>query len=351
MSGEFLSRYVSFFRSCRKCTRFWFLVFLLMPIPAFLTSLFIGTYSHLTPPVIIDILVSSITGTPTGHPDLYASVLWNMRLPRILLAMLTGAALAVSGAAFQGVFRNPLVSPDILGLSSGAAFGAALSLCLIPALPTVPAAFMFSLIALMFAWLMARTHGETCIVTLVLAGVMTSAIFSSLLALIQFTVDSKALQSIIFWMMGSLNTACWSKVTLVTLPILIGIFVMYLFRWRLNALSMSEEEARSLGLHPERYKLLFICSGTLATSAAVSVSGIIGLVGLIVPHMVRMVIGPDHRLLIPASATLGAAFLVMIDDLARSLFTFEIPIGIITTLIGAPFFLYLLRRSRSGGWS
>jgi iron complex transport system permease protein len=147
-------------------------------------------------------------------------------------------------------------------------------MCIIPNLPTAPVAFLFSFLALTFAWSMARTKGETSVVNLVLAGVMTSAIFSSLLALIQFAVDSKALQSIVFWMMGSLNTACWSKVHLIILPIILGTGVMLLLRWRLNALSMSEEEARALGVHPERYKLLFITAGTLATSAAVSVAGI-----------------------------------------------------------------------------
>lgn len=326
-------------------------ILLVTPIPAFIISLFMGTYSHLTPDIIIGILVSRITGTESVHPIMYESVLFNMRIPRICMTMLVGAALSISGAAFQGVFRNPLVSPDILGLASGAAFGAALSMCIIPGLPTAPVAFLFSFLALTFAWSMARTKGETSVVNLVLAGVMTSAIFSSLLALIQFAVDSKALQSIVFWMMGSLNTACWSKVNLIIFPIILGTGVMLLMRWRLNALSMSEEEARALGVHPERYKLLFIIAGTLATSAAVSVAGIIGLVGLIVPHVVRMILGPDHRMLLPASLTFGASFLVIVDDFARSLFSFEIPIGILTTLIGAPFFLYLLRKSGTGGWS
>lgn len=324
---------------------------LLAPIPAFIISLFMGTYSKLTPEIILQIISAWITGIPSGYPVMYESVLFEMRLPRICLTMLVGAALSVSGASFQGVFRNPLVSPDILGLASGAAFGAALSMCIFPQLPTAPVAFVFSFCALFFAWISARSGGETPVVNLVLAGVMTSAIFSSLLALIQFAVDSKALQSIIFWMMGSLNTACWSKVTLIFIPVLIGIALMIILRYRLNALSMSEDEARSLGVHPERYKLIFIFAGTLATSAAVSVAGIIGLVGLIVPHVVRMMLGPDHRLLVPACATFGASFLVIIDDVARSLCSFEIPIGILTTLIGAPFFLYLLKRSQDGGWS
>ncbi len=332
----------------KRCV--FYMILLLTPIPAFIISLFMGTYSHLTPNIIIELFYNRVTGTQSLHAGMYESVLFNMRVPRICMTMLVGAALSVSGAAFQGVFRNPLVSPDILGLASGAAFGAALSMCIIPDLPTAPVAFLFSFLALIFAWSMARTRGETSVVNLVLAGVMTSAIFSSLLALIQFAVDSKALQSIVFWMMGSLNTACWSKVQLIILPIILGIGIMLILRWRLNALSMSEEEARSLGVHPERYKLVFITAGTLATSAAVSVAGIIGLVGLIVPHVVRMILGPDHRLLLPASLTFGASFLVIVDDFARSLFTFEIPIGILTTLIGAPFFLYLLRRSQSGGW-
>lgn len=351
MTGEYQKKYPLFFLKSKQKILLFYILLLLTPIPAFFISLFMGTYSLLTPEIILNILFSKITGIQTMYPKMYETVLFDMRIPRICMAMLVGAALSVSGASFQGVFRNPLVSPDILGLASGAAFGAALSMCIFPFLPTAPVAFLFSFIALLFAWGMARTKGGTPVVSLVLSGVMTSAIFSSLLALIQFTVDSKALQSIIFWMMGSLNTACWSKVNLIITPVLFGIFLMLLLRWRLNALSMSEEEARSLGTHPERYKLIFIFAGTLATSAAVSVAGIIGLVGLIVPHMVRMIIGPDHRLLLPASVTTGAAFLVIIDDFARSIFSFEIPIGILTTLIGAPFFLYLLRKSQAGGWT
>ncbi len=171
-----------------------------------------------------------------------------------------------------------------------------------------------------------------------------------MLAIIQFAVDARSLQSIVYWNMGTLSTASWSKVNLAAPWVLIGGLIIIALRWRLNVLALGEEEARSVGMNLERYKVVFIVTATLVASAVVAVAGIIGLVGLIVPHMVRMVFGPDHRTLIPLSLTLGASFLVLVDDVARAAFTFEVPVGIITTLLGAPVFIYLLRTTRAGGW-
>lgn len=322
---------------------------LLMPIPSFLISMNIGTYDF-SGTDIGEVIFSRITGLDSGRPQVYDTVLFHIRLPRVLLAMLVGAALSISGATLQGIFRNPLVSPFVLGLSSGAAFGAAIAMSVLPWIPLQVGAFSFSLLAVGSAYFMARHRGEVPVISLVLAGVVVSSVFGALLAIVQFAVDARSLQSIVYWNMGTLSTASWSKVSIAFPWVFLGSLILIAMRWRLNVLALGEEEARSVGMSLELYKFIFIVTATLVASAAVAVAGIIGLVGLIIPHMVRMVFGPDHRILIPLSATVGASFLVLVDDMARAAFSFEVPVGIITTLLGAPVFIYLLRITRAGGW-
>ena len=278
-----------------KNTRYYLL--LMMPVPAFIISLFFGNYP-ISPG---DVLQTLMTFPPPDEGIIStAQVLFGIRIPRILLAMVIGAALSVSGACFQGIFRNPLVSPDILGLSAGAAFGSALCVAFLGHFPIIISAFVFALIALGFAYLMAYQKGSTSVTALVLSGVITAAVFEALLTSIQFAVSERALQDIVFWTMGSLNTATWGKVY-VTAPLIVGGSVLiYLMRWRLNVLALGDDDARALGMKTEQNKAIFIVIGSLVASVAVAAAGIIGLVGLIVPHVVRMVIGPDHRLLIPA---------------------------------------------------
>lgn len=324
-------------------------LFLLLPLPAFLLSMNVGTYP-LSTVQLAEIVAARLMGQDTYLPQVYDTVIFNIRLPRILLAMLVGAALSISGATLQGIFRNPLVSPFILGLSSGAAFGAALSIAVFPQLPLQVGAFAFSMLAVGSAYLMAKRKGEVPVISLVLAGVVVSSVFGALLAIVQFAVDERSLQSIVYWNMGTLSTASWSKFYQAAPWVLIGCAILIALRWRLNVLALGEEEARSVGMNLELYKVVFIVSSTIVASAVVSVAGIIGLVGLIVPHMVRMVFGPDHRILLPLSVTVGASFLVLVDDVARAAFSFEVPVGIITTLLGAPVFIYLLRKTRAGGW-
>ncbi|MGB9133764.1 MAG: iron ABC transporter permease, partial [Methanosarcina sp.] len=279
-----------------------------MPIPVFFFSIFLGTYP-LSPLELIRVLLSHITAYEYSYPSVYDTVIFNIRFPRVLLAMMAGAALSTAGATFQGIFRNPLVSPDVLGLSSGAAFGAALSIAVIPELPAQVGAFIFSLVALVFSYTMARTGRETSTVVLVLAGVITSSVFGALLSIIQFTNDEKAVQSIVYWTMGCLHTSCWSKFFDSFPLVAVGCLIIYLLRWKLNVLALGEEEAKAVGMNVELYKAIFIIAASLAASAAVAVAGIIGLLGLIVPHILRMIFGPDHRKIIPLSITFGAAFL------------------------------------------
>ncbi len=329
------------------------ILLLISPLPVFAVSLFLGAY-ELPPSAVLQMLYAKLSpfSEPSSFPEAYQVVLFDVRLPRILLALLVGCALSASGTSLQAVCKNPLVSPYILGLSSGAAFGAALAMVVLPTGISVQiCAFLFGLLAVAIAYAIARTKGETPVVSLVLAGVITGAMFSALLSILQFLTDPHRLSNIVYWLMGSFGLSNWYKVKLVSVPILGGVALMILMRWRLNVLSMGDEEAKSAGLNVEWNKVAIIVAAALASACAVSVCGIVGWVGLMIPHIVRMLIGPDHRILLPLSVTFGAAFMVVVDDIARCLTAYDLPVGIISTLIGIPFFAYLLKRTKGGGWS
>jgi len=283
-------------------------------------------------------------------PDHIINILWQVRLPRIFLAMLVGMALSASGTALQAIFRNPLVDAFILGLSAGAALGCALSVAFWPGLPIQVTAFLCSLLAAFLTFTLAHTRGEVPILSLILAGVIVSAFFSALVSMIKFLVDPHKLASIVFWLMGSLSLADWLAVRQAGPWIGLGCFLIWLGRWRLNALSMGDVEAKALGIEVSRERGLFLLAAALSVASAVSVSGIIGWVGLMVPHVVRMLAGPDHRWVVPLSMTLGATFLVLSDTVARTFTGGEIPVGIITTLAGAPFFIFLLKQRGQESW-
>lgn len=324
---------------------YWSLM--LSPLPAFVLALQVGAY-----PVSWAELwqaVSWQTGT-SALPEQVRAILFNVRLPRIVLAMLVGVALSSSGATLQAVFRNPLVDAYILGLSSGAAFGCAVTVAFFPALPIQVGAFAFSLLAAGLTFALARTRGEVPTLSLILAGVVVSAFFAALVSIIKFLVDPHKLANIVFWLMGSLALADWPAVKKVAPWILGGAALIWLGRWRLNALSMGDAEAKALGVEVGRERGLFILAASVAVAAAVSVSGIIGWVGLMVPHIIRMSMGPDHRRVIPLSMAAGASFMVLSDSIARIAAAGEIPVGIITTLCGAPFFIFLLKKSGLESW-
>ena len=249
----------------------------------------------------------------------------------------------------QAIFRNPLVDAFILGLSAGAAFGAALSVAT-HLLPILPSAFLFGVIAAATSYFVSMQHRQVSTVTLVLSGVVVNGVFTALLTIVQFVSDPFKLQSIVQWTMGNFQTATWEKVQLAIVPMVISLFVLLLYRWRLNVLALGDDEARSSGYHPLRDKLILLSVMSISCSAAVAVAGIIGFYGLIVPHIVRMIVGVDNRKVIPLSMTLGGSFLVIIDSISRSLMAFELPIGIFTMIIGAPIFLFLIKRNHIG-WS
>lgn len=338
----------------QKNKRALFLLLTLLPIPAFIFSLFIGIYS-IDPLAVLGVLAGRIINPfgPSAWPEVYEVVIFNIRMPRILLALVGGIALSVSGASLQGLFRNPLVDTYILGVSAGAGLGAALGIAFLPGIPGSVQALSFAMgfIAFLTTYAVAKSKGETPVISLVLAGVIVTALFSALLSIIKFLTDAERLAGVVYWMMGSLAISGWVPLLQTAPLIIVGFLIVFMMRWRINVLSMGEEEAKALGISVERDRFVVLFASTLMVSAFVSVAGIIGWIGLVVPHIVRMMLGtPDNRLVVPASASLGAAFLMVADDLARSVASFELPVGVITTLVGAPFFLYLLKLRGGSAW-
>lgn len=319
------------------------------PVVAGWVALFVGAYT-VSPVTVLEILVREFAplGQLSDLPE--KSIILDIRLPRVVLAGLVGMALSGSGVALQGVFRNPLVDPFILGISAGAALGCALSIGFFSYLPLQLMAFFFGMAAVLLTYGVAKTQGEVSRLPLILSGVIVSAFFTALVSIVKFLVDPHKLQSIVFWLMGSFSLSNWRLVAIAGIGISVGLLPVFLMRWRLNALSMGEDEARSLGVNVKRERMIFISASSLAVSVAVSVSGIIGWVGLMVPHLVRMMTGPDHKSLVPLSMAAGASFMIFADTLARSLTNFDVPVGIITAITGAPFFVYLMKKGGKESW-
>ena len=315
-----------------------------LPLPILLASVLIGPSETVTPESIFNLIFNNSDNT-----NMIQSVIFDVRLPRILLTFLVGGSLAISGCSIQAIFRNPLTDSYILGLSSGAAFGAALALAW-SILPLQASAFIFGLIAVGLSYFMARKNKNVSIVSLILSGIIVSGIFTALLTLVQFYSDPFKLQSIVHWTMGNLHNANWEKLKSSVISIVVGVVVLFIYRWRLNVLALGDDEARTVGINPEKDKAIILIASTLAASSAVAVAGIIGLYGLIVPHMVRMIIGPNNQQSIPVNFLFGGMFLLVIDDFSRSLSGFEIPIGVFTMFLGAPFFIFLMKKT-SIGWN
>ena len=295
-------------------------------------------------------LWSGLTGADSGLPVSMETVIWRIRLPRVGAALLVGAALSAAGAAYQGMFRNPLVSPDILGVSAGAGLGAVVGIYMgLPLGGVQSLAFVGGLLAvLLVLGIAALVRRHDPVLVLVLAGVAVGALLGAGIALIKAVADPMTqLPSITFWLMGGLNSITTQDLQVTGPVILAGLVPMLLLRWRVDLLSLPDEEALALGVNVWRLRVMLVAAATLATAAAVSVAGIIGWVGLVVPHMARMIVGPAFSRLLPASLLLGSSFLVVADTLARTAASIELPLGILTALVGAPFFLFLL--ARGGG--
>ncbi|ELZ82874.1 vitamin B12 ABC transporter permease BtuC [Haloferax larsenii] len=276
-------------------------------------------------------------------PDTARIIVLSVRLPRILLASLVGFALATAGVVMQGFFRNPMADPSIIGVSSGAAVGAVATIALSLSVPfgLHGAAFASAVITAFVVYLLATENGRTPVATLLLAGVAVQTFLGAVISFLLLQAG-ESLRQVVFWLMGHLAGATWDEVALLALVLPIPVGILLAYARDLNVLLLGEDDAQSLGIEVERTKRLLLATASVVTAAAVSVSGVIGFVGLVVPHMLRLVVGPDHRVLLPASALAGASFLVVTDTIARN-GAAEIPVGVVTAALGAPFFLYLLR--------
>ncbi len=277
-----------------------------------------------------------------------ASIFFNVRAPRIVLALLVGCCLSAAGAAFQGTFQNPLVSPDLLGASQGAALGAAIAILMgLSSIQISMWAFVFSLVTVALVVFISMHARGNPITVVILAGVMVSSLFSAGVSYTKLVADpNDTLPAITYWLMGSLTGAKFADTQLVAVPMAVGLVVLFALRWRINILTMGDDEAATMGVNARLVRLLVMVAATLVTASSVAVSGMIGWVGLVIPHLCRMLVGCDYRKLLPASMVMGAGFLLLVDDIARVATTMEIPIGILTAFVGAPFFLYLITKGR-----
>ena len=311
-----------------------------------LLSFWIGYYP-LSPGDVVRAFLARF-GVESSMDKNAVTIFWNIRLPRILSAVFIGASLSLAGATYQGMFRNPLVSPDILGVSSGASLGAAIAILCGQANWVVQlAAFTGGVCAVALSYIISRKSPHSQTLSLVLTGSMVMALCNAGVTMIKYVADpNDVLQQITFWLMGSLTKTDMESFLWSGVPMALGLAVVLLLRWRLNVLTLDEEEARSLGINVRRTRLIFIAASTLLSASAVCLGGLIGWVGLMVPHMARALVGADSGRLMPACAMLGGTYLVLMDDLARSILTMELPIGVVTSIMGAPFFVYLIIRRK-----
>ncbi len=334
----------------RKKSVFIKILLLVSPIIVGIIALCVGRYV-LTLGEVRDVLVNQFINSSVNVPETNISVVCNVRMPRIILAMLVGMGLSVSGAAFQGLFSNPLATPDTLGVAAGASFGAAFGLLITENMFAVQIiALIFGLIAVGGTYMISKIQGKTTILMVVLSGMITSSFFQALISLIKYVADPETkLPAITYWLMGSMASVSYKTIATGIPFILIGVIIIYLLRWRLNILALSEDEAKTMGVKVSRLRWIVILAATLVTASAVSMCGQVGWIGLLIPHISRMLVGTNHKRVVPVSISLGASYMIIIDTFARSIVATEIPLSILTALIGAPVFAYLLRKT-GGGW-
>ena len=328
--------------------RLAWILFIIIPVFVILISLSIGRF--FVPPEEIFRSFFSKFVQGDGSTSVYETIINRVRIPRILSAFLVGGSLSLSGAAYQGIFRNPMVSPDILGAAAGSGFGAAVAILLsLNVFMIQVSSFIFGLIAVLITYslstVLSRKNDMT--LTMVLTGMVVSTMFSSFISLTKYVADPNSkLPAITFWLMGSLSSVSQKDILIVIFPMAAGMIPLFLLRWKINILSFGEEEARSMGISTNLLRMIIIIATTLLTASSISICGMIGWVGLIIPHVARFIVGPDYKILVPASTIIGATFLLIVDDIARCATSVEIPLGILTAIIGGPFFLYLLMKGR-----
>ena len=334
-----------------KKKKFLYIMVFIFPIALMFLTLFNGRY----PVPLMDIFKIIIFPFKEhlASQDANYTVILDIRLPRAVLSAFVGASLAASGAAFQGLFRNPLVNSGMLGVSSGSGFGAALAILLFSrsSFYVYVFALFFGGVAVLLSYTIGRIYNTTPTIMLVLGGTVISSMFSALISLVKYVADPlDKLPAITFWLMGSFASSDFQDIIIGLPPMIFGMSGLILMGWRINVLSMGDREAHTLGINANISKFIAILFATTATAGAVCISGTIGWVGLIIPHIGRMIVGNDNKKLIPISCGLGASFLIIIDNVSRTLTSGEIPIGILTSLIGGPFFIYILKKTKGGAW-
>lgn len=325
----------------------WKIGLIVFPVLTALLALGIGRY-FITPVEVVSAIVSRFAET-SEIPEMMYNTVWNLRIPRILLALLVGAGLSTAGCAFQSLFANPLATPDTLGVASGASFGAALGILLgFDMMGMQMTSFLMGALAVALTWLGGSGKGRG-LSSVVLSGIMMGSLFNALVSLVKYLADAETqLPAITYWLMGGLNSAGYRNLMFGAPPIIIGIMILFCIRWRMNLLPLSEDEAKSSGVNIYTLRAVTIICATMITASCVSMCGQVGWVGLLIPHMCRMKFGSNHMTLLPTSISFGAVFMVIVDTAARSMTAAEIPVSILTAIIGAPFFIILMRKS--GGW-
>lgn len=322
----------------------WVIVISAILVITMLGAMGIGRYSISLGDIINTLLPKSLAGEV--EPNV-RTVIYNIRLPRVLLAALAGSGLAVSGAAFQSLFSNPLATPDTLGVATGASFGAALGIILgFGSIGIQMCAFIVGIACIGLVYFISKIKGERSMIMIILAGMVISSLFQAMVSLIKYVADPQdTLPQITFWLMGSLSGAGFDELIIAVPLIILGILIIFLLRWKINMLSLHEDESKSLGVNVKIVRLFTIMSAALITASVVSICGNIGWVGLLIPHISRMIFGNNNKSVIPACIGFGAIFMVVIDTIARSAIASEIPISILTAFVGAPFFIILLRKT------
>ncbi len=328
----------------KKYLPFISIILAVSPIIALFFCLGFGRY-EISLSETINVLYTQLSGGVVE--DTVYSVIFNVRLPRLMLALFAGAGLAVAGTSFQALFANPLATPDTLGVATGASFGAVLALLFFDNMVIVQLmALVFGLISLLITIAISRMNGKSSMIMVVLSGMVVSSIFQALVSLVKYVADPEEdLPAITYWLMGSMSSAT-SKSLMIGAPfIIVGVLIIFALRWRLNILSLQEDEAKSLGVNLKNLRFMVMVAATMVTASCVSMCGQVGWVGLLVPHMARMIYGSDNRRLVPAGVCIGATFMIVIDTIARAATAAEIPVSILTALIGAPFFVLLLKKT------
>lgn len=320
-------------------------ILILLMLAVVLISLLLGRFA-ISVRECLGILASKVFRVEPYWTQIQDNMLWLVRVPRVLIALLVGAALSVAGTSYQCIFRNPMAAPDILGASTGAAFGAALAILLGCSNTEITVwAFIASIACVALVLLCAKICKGNPIVNLVLSGIMIGSLFSAATSYLKLIADpNNTLPAITYWMMGSISGANMAKLRYVWIPMAIALIPILMLRWKINLLTMEDDEAKTMGINTGRVRVIVIICATLLTAASVSVSGMIGWVGLVIPHIARRMVGNDCRILIPTAALTGGIFMILVDDVARNLYTTELPLGVLTAFIGAPFFLYLMAR-------